>query len=317
VRAAFRADLGARLALPETDLTEHDCSVVRRSFQFPSRTDFTWPSVDLQARAVTPDASTLEWIIAELHIWWAPLQHSTEWAAPRPDRLASQCRRIAGESRWVVLGDPPIPEHITPPLARALGDKLVFVGGERCAGAASYRPADIDIYRREMDGDIRIRETASGLDLGSISLSGRTFFGLHPFSFAADEHTPRLRIGGVIVQRRSWLVTAAAVAPADASETDWLLGLHTLRARLGLPRWIYVRPTPDLLNRSRAMGRDKDVKPVFIDLDSLPFLDMLARWLAKYGELEASEMMPAPDELVWPSSDGKRCYELRTLLVPR
>ncbi len=63
-------------------------------------------------------------------------------------------------------------------------------------------------------------------------------------------------------------------------------------------------------------GRDKDVKPVFVDLESHPFLDVLARWLARHGELDVTEMLPAPDQLLWREPDGRHTFELRTLVVP-
>ena len=51
-------------------------------------------------------------------------------------------------------------------------------------------------------------------------------------------------------------------------------------------------------------------------LDHL-FLEIFHRWLTKAGELEVTEMLPAPDELWWHEADGRRTFELRTLMVPR
>jgi hypothetical protein len=38
--------------------------------------------------------------------------------------------------------------------------------------------------------------------------------------------------------------------------------------------------------------------------------------MAKYGELEVTEMLLAPDELLWREPDGRRTFELRTLVTP-
>jgi len=47
------------------------------------------------------------------------------------------------------------------------------------------------------------------------------------------------------------------------------------------------------------------------------FLEILHRWLTKAGELEVTEMLPRPDQLLWHEADGRRTFELRTLILPR
>jgi hypothetical protein len=84
-----------------------------------------------------------------------------------------------------------------------------------------------------------------------------------------------------------------------------------------LPRFVYIRPTEQALRRSGAEGRDKDTKPVFVDLESYLFLEIFHRWLMKAGEIEVTEMLPDPEHLFWKESDGRRSFELRTLIVPR
>ena len=37
----------------------------------------------------------------------------------------------------------------------------------------------------------------------------------------------------------------------------------------------------------------------------------------KSGELEVTEMLPDADHLLWKERDGRRTFELRTLIVPR
>src|SRR5205814_2202297 len=95
-----------------------------------------------------------------------------------------------------------------------------------------------------------------------------------------------------------------------------VLAIECLRAQRDLPRYVYIRPTEQALRRSGAEGRDKDTKPVFIDLESYLFLEIFYRWLTKAGELEITEMLPSPDDLLWQEEDGRRCFELRTLIVP-
>ena len=69
--------------------------------------------------------------------------------------------------------------------------------------------------------------------------------------------------------------------------------------RAELPRLVYIRPTEQALRRSGAEGRDKDTKPVFIDLESYLSLEIFHRWLVKAGELEVTEMLPTPEHLCW------------------
>jgi hypothetical protein len=123
----------------------------------------------------------------------------------------------------------------------------------------------------------------------------------------------------VVVQRRSWTVTVEELGAGDFTgiSHDLVVAVERLRAARELPRHIYIRPTEQALRRSGVEGRDKDTKPVFIDLESYLFLEILHRWLTKAGELEVTEMLPTPDQLLWHEADGRRTFELRTLILPR
>ena len=101
------------------------------------------------------------------------------------------------------------------------------------------------------------------------------------------------------------------------SPRDLVLAIEHLRAQKNLPRFVYIRPTEQALRRSGAEGRDKDTKPVFVDLESYLFLEIFHRWLTKSGEIEVTEMLPDPDHLLWKEADGRRTFELRTLIIPR
>ena len=96
-----------------------------------------------------------------------------------------------------------------------------------------------------------------------------------------------------------------------------VMAIERHRAARDLPRYVYIRPTEQALRRSGAEGRDKDTKPVFVDLESYLFLEIFHRWLTKAGELEVTEMLPAPDQLLWREADGRRSFELRTQIIPQ
>src|SRR5207237_4547063 len=127
------------------------------------------------------------------------------------------------------------------------------------------------------------------------------------------------RCGKVIVQRRSWTVRLEELGAGDYTgvSRDLVIAVERLRERKEWPRYVYIRPSEKALRRSGAEGRDKDTKPVFVDLESYLFLEIFHRWLSKAGELEITEMLPTPDELWWHEADGRRTFELRTLIVPR
>ena len=121
------------------------------------------------------------------------------------------------------------------------------------------------------------------------------------------------------MQRRSWTFTIEELGAGDFTgiSRDLVVAVERLRAARELPRHVYIRPTEKALRRSGVEGRDKDTKPVFIDLESYMFLEILHRWLTKAGELEVTEMLPTPDQLLWQEADGRRTFELRTLILPR
>ena len=123
----------------------------------------------------------------------------------------------------------------------------------------------------------------------------------------------------MIVQRRAWTVSASELGTGNFSgvSRDLVIAVEKLRAARDWPRFVYIRPTEQALRRSGAEGRDKDTKPVFIDLESYLFLEIFHRWLTKAGELEVTEMLPGPSDLCWQEGDGRRTFELRTLIVPK
>ena len=143
--------------------------------------------------------------------------------------------------------------------------------------------------------------------------------GFHPFQFGMPGHMPRLRCGRVVVQRRTWTVSHDELGAGNYTgiSRDLVLATERLRASRDLPRHIYVRPTEQALRRSGVDNRDKDTKPVYIDLESYLFLELFHHSLTKAGELEVTEMFPDPDHLCWQESNGRRTFELRTMIVPR
>jgi hypothetical protein len=336
VKAAFGERLRPHLDQEEYELTLDDCRVVRQNFEYPKFDEYTYPSADLQIAAESIEAvgrGDYQWILAELHPPVALLHHCMYWACPdKPLLNDAIARTVAGKPNFhfgFFAAD--FTAHTAVRLFDALPQFSNFVSPQRGdSNWRTVRPADAEVYVDPTTGDVCLRKSASRTDsssgeidnheyLGSFARAWVIPLGFHPFQFGFGPHTPRLRCGRVIVQRRTWTVTGEELPPGDYTgvSRDLVLAMEQLRAQKNLSRYIYIRPTEQALRRSGAEARDKDTKPVFIDLESYPFLEIFHRWLTKAGELEVTEMLPDPDHLLWREPDGRHTFELRTLIVPR
>jgi hypothetical protein len=324
VKAAVRRRLQPHSDLPEYELSPEDCHVVRDSFDYPNFDEYTYPSADLQLAAASTDAvarGDYQWVLAELHPAVALLHHGFYWGCP--DK-ASLSQALAS----TVFGKPnfhygffaaDFTATTTVRFFDALPNLTWFVAQQRGNPMwQAVRPEEAEVYV-DPNGDVCLRRMANHEHLGSFARNWIIPLGFHPFSFSCGKHTPRLRCGKVIVQRRSWTVSTEDLIPGDYTGVSrhLVLAVEKLRADKNLPRFVYIRPTEQALRRSGAEGRDKDTKPVFIDLESYLFLEIFHRWIVKAGEIEVTEMLPRPDQLLWKEADGRRTFELRTLIVPR
>jgi len=322
VKGAFRERLKPYAHLNEYELTAADCHVVRDNFTYQKFDEFTFPSGDLQLAAKSYDAilrGEYRWILSELHPAAATLHHCMYWSCPDHAALSHALQLSTCNKPFFHFGffAADFTAHTTVRIFDALPQQAVFASPQR--GNPRWRsvpPARADVFIDDQ-GDVALR--ANGEYLGSFARNWIIPLGFHPFQFGLGPHTPRLRCGRVIVQRRTWTVSVEEMGAGNFSglSRDLILGVERLRVAKDLPRFVYIRPTEQALRRSGAEGRDKDTKPVFIDFESYLFLEIFHRWLTKSGELEITEMLPAPDDLWWREADGRRTFELRTLMVPR
>jgi hypothetical protein len=325
IKAAFRKMMEPHCSKAEHELTADDCHFVRRDFDYAKFDEYTYPSADLQLSARSAEAiaaGDYQWILAELHPPAALLHHGAYWSCPDHAVLKDAfAHAVDGKPNFhfgFFAAD--FTSHTTVRLFDALPDFSNFVAPQR--GNPKWHtvsPGDAEVYVDETSGDVCVRKIGSREHLGSFARAWLIPLGFHPFQFGMTPHMPRLRCGRVIVQRRSWTVTHEELGPGDYTgiSRDLVLAVERLRTKKDLPRFVYIRPTEQALRRSGAEGRDKDTKPVFVDLESYLFLEIFHRWLVKAGELEVTEMLPDPDHLFWPESDGRRTSELRTLIIPR
>ncbi|HEX3818503.1 MAG TPA: hypothetical protein VHW03_09455, partial [Chthoniobacterales bacterium] len=325
VRQKFGERFADRADLAETELTADDCHFVRKNFQFPPFDEYTYPSADLQLSATSVAAveqGDYQWIFAEAHPPAALLHHGFYWSCPDKEMLNAALTKIVGDQPsphfGIYVADFTATTAVH--LFDALPGRSSFVAPQRPNPSWwTVPPAEVEVFVDDANGDVGLRRRGTGEYLGSFARNWIIPLGFHPFGFSLGKNTPRLRCGKVVVQRRSWTITAEELGAGDFTgvSRDLVVAIERLRVQRGLPRHIYIRPSEQALRRSGAEGRDKDTKPVFIDLESYLFLEIFHRWLGKAGELEVTEMLPDPDHLLWQEKDGRRTFELRTLFVPR
>jgi hypothetical protein len=324
VKTAFREMMKPHANKAEYELTAADCHFVREKFRYPPFGEYTYPSADLQLSARSAEALAAgehQWILSELHPPIALLHHGGYWSCPDKGLLNEALAQTIGGKPNFHFGffAADFTSHTTVRIFDALPEFSYFVAPQR--GNPKWRtvaPTNTEVYVDPANGDVCLRKIDNHEFLGSFARAWLIPLGFHPFQFGMTPHMPRLRCGRVIVQRRSWTVSHDELGPGNYTgiSRDLVLAMERLRAEKEWPRYVYIRPTEQVLRRSGAQGRDKDTKPVFVDLESYLFLEIFHRWLAKAGELEITEMLPDPDHLFWPESDGQRTFEMRTLIVP-
>jgi hypothetical protein len=322
VKERFRERLRDRAGERACQLTETDCHFVRQDFVYSKFDACTYPAADLQLLAASVEAinrGEYQWILAELHPPVALLHHGFYWSCPDKNALGQGIERTLCDQPYLYYGYFAADFTATTAVRLdAIARAVKFVAPERSVGDwETFHPPETEVFVTE-DGDVAVRTRDSRRDLGSFARGWVIPLGFHPFSFSLGKHTPRLLCGKVVVQREAWTVSLEELGKGDFTgvSRDLVVAVENLRAARQLPRYIYIRPTEEALRRSGVEGRDKDTKPVFIDLESYLFLEIFHRWLVKAGELEITEMLPAPDQLLWQEADGRRTFEIRTQIVP-
>ena len=273
------------------ELSADDCHFLRRNFQYPKFDEYTYPSADMQisAKSVADVArGEYQWVLAELHPPVALLHHGFYWACPDKETLGRALANTTNGVPTFHFGFFATDFTATTAVRAldALPGLTSFVAPQR--GDPRWRlipPAEIEVFVDEPSGDVGLRTRDSREYLGSFARAWVIPLGFHPFLFGRTPHMPRLRCGKVIVQRRSWTVALDELPAGNYTgvSRNLVAAIERLRARRGWPRHIYIRPSEQALRRSGAEGRDKDTKPVYIDLESYLFIEIFHRLAHKSG----------------------------------
>ncbi|WP_033442360.1 lantibiotic dehydratase [Saccharothrix sp. NRRL B-16314] len=246
-------------------------------------------------------------VVGECHdtalLWGWPLRFHPEPGKVRDD-VARALRSAIGE-QVVASVLPGRRVKITP---------FEYPGPTVELSAASTKPAvdrvpAHEVGTRVVDGRPVLHADRVGdftLHNGELHTVAHRTFGLPrvvpPKGWELGGHTPRLRIGDVVVQRERWRVQAGDLFPGTYAGDDLRLVVDYRRAarRLGLPRYLFARV-------------EGDRKPVHVDGHSWLLLQLLHH-LAADKELVLTEMLPRPDQLWLSGSTGRFCSELRFTL---
>ncbi len=320
VQRAFEAHLDARADAPEIELTVEDCHLVRRQFAPPPSP--VCPSVDLQIAASSLAAITAghyQMVVGEVNLVCPIAAHVFYWGCPDRAELDAEIRRLVGTTRACHASVRVMDRanHNAFHWPEIFGDGWTGVVADRLApGRRTVAPSAAQVVAR---GGMLHVIGPGDQDLGALVTPWDMPFalGIHPFLFHRNRHMARLRSGRTILQRRSWTVSVEELPGRHQGVSAMLLAaVDKLRSARDLPRHVFVRPTDSVLARISSSGRDKDVKPFFVDLESYLFCEALHHRLTKYGELELTEMLPSPDQLPWQEADGRRTFELRIACGP-
>jgi hypothetical protein len=164
---------------------------------------------------------------------------------------------------------------------------------------------ELVIEARDAGLEVRTRDGARRFDVIAFlehHLIAESFSSFSPI--APAPWTPRVTIDDVVIARATWRVAPAELEwPALADPAARFAAARRWARSLGLPRWVFVK-TPE------------EVKPVYVDLDSTVYTEMLAKLLRGASSAALSEMLPTVDDAWVVDAAGARyTAELRIAAV--
>ena len=115
-------------------------------------------------------------------------------------------------------------------------------------------------------------------------------------SFVNARFLPRVVFGNVVLSPASWRIEKPTISAWLSLPTDKRQGeINTWRTREGVPRWIQVGQGDNLLS---------------LDLDNPWCVDALADDLRRSRTDRVSELVPAPEDFLLHSPDGRHAHEV-------
>jgi hypothetical protein len=275
---------------------------------------FDTPAPDLQI--IAADRAALEagdWqlLLGEIHPDLAIWEHCFLMWCPDPEALAVEYRET-GHASAISFG--PTRELGVHILCRAheRSDDWTFLRPLWAPGSDSLSRAEALV---DHTGDDLVVRDRQGRARGSLLHQWRVAGNTHRFEWVGTgAHSPRLRVGRVIVQRESWRIEPDQALCRAVAEVgpDALLALRALRHDRGWPEEVFVRPELPLRHTYH-----KDAKPILVDFRNPILLEVLSGWMRRYLRLRVSEMLPAPEHCWLTDGNGRYACELRMVAMPR
>lgn len=315
IQQAWQRQIGDRCHQSLVSLRHDDLEFLRRDFSFRRMKAFDNLSPDLQI--VAPDAQALSdgrWtlLVAEIHPDFTSWQHCFFVWCPDPEGYARDYTRKGGQGSAAVIAEyPPYFNGAHTALwVYPFAHEWKFVRVPGPDGAQTFRSAETLV--EVTDDDILLRHT-SGYVLGSLLHTWNTAANTHRLELRGNcNHSPRLQVGRVIVQRETWRLEPD-VAFRQASQSGGYKAYaawREFRRKHGLPERVFIRGClPERLTF------DKDIKPVFIDFRSPLLLEMASKMMSRFQKLLITEMLPGTEDCWLEAIDGHHSSEFRTVIL--
>lgn len=298
--------LAAAIENPAAACVELDASVLptpREDVPLPIVT-----SIDLLVGASDVEAwsrGEYELVVGDVHdtalVWGWALQFHEERR-----RVEGEMVRALGALRRPMPFVTVLASRRTGLLPSEFPGPVVELGGVSARASAWRLP--FDDLQVESDGrTARLLSTRLGTEVclynGEMESLVQTAFALprvRPLRVSLGAHTPRLKLGGAVLQREQWRMEAADAEALVACKDDKarLRAAVGIWARMGLPDHVFAKFPGER-------------KPVLIDVQSPALLRVFVNLLEQKGEVVLSEMLPSPGQLWLGAAGGRHTAELR------
>ncbi|WP_141324318.1 lantibiotic dehydratase [Myxococcus sp. AB025B] len=299
-------------SIPDAAARSVELGAVERPSWDAGRTLPLVTSVDLLVGATDVEAwgrGEYTLVMGDIHdtalVWgWALQFH------PSRAKVESEMVRALGAlSRSVPLVTV-LPSRRTGLLPSEFPGPVVELGGVSSHASAWRIPLD-DLFVESDGKSARLVSKRLGSEVclynGELESAVHTAFSLpriRPLKVSLGEHTPRVTLGGVVVQREQWKLDAAACEALLACKDD--------RARLRVASGLWdARGLPPCVFAKFKGER----KPVLVDVRSPPLLRVFLNLLEQKEEVLLSEMLPGPEQLWLRGPMGRHTVELRCTLM--
>ncbi|MCT2582863.1 non-ribosomal peptide synthetase [Actinophytocola gossypii] len=277
------------------------------------------PDVLVAAKdAAAARAGDVTWVLGELHAGVNTMR-SALFVSQHPDAAQLHAGMVhdLGGPRIVLAAtreEGGTPQRLSDALVQPR-DLRVVSAHDACGPDLAGALLVADLLVSEVDGRLVVHDRDGGHRMDLVELLNEQLMGQLVQQFKimpTAPHTPRVSIDRLVVSRETWRLPVESLAFAFAADEPARFRLaQAWRETHGMPRFLFVKSPVEL-------------KPFFVDLASLPSVELLGRAVRAMdreepgGVLTVGEMLPGPDELWLTDAAGARyTAELRLVAVDR